>query len=109
MQILLDLKKCTSQVLSSVFINQPRYYVKDLIIGFVIKMVFKHTHSILGFLLFQIFYSRYGNSIIALYSYRVFFFAPQNIEKLLSKVAHNPTRPPVLSPASFFFVKLRQF
>ena len=68
MQILPDLKKCTSQVPSSVFINQPRYYVKYLIIGFVIKMVFKHTHSILGFLLFQIFYSRYGNSIIALYS-----------------------------------------
>ena len=38
-----------------------------------------------------------------------FFFAPQNIEKLPSKVAHNPTRPPVFSPASFFFVKLRQF
>ena len=37
------------------------------------------------------------------------FFAPQNIEKLPSKVAHNPTRPPVFSPASFFFVKLRQF
>ena len=36
-------------------------------------------------------------------------FAPQNIEKLHSKVAHNPTRPPVFSPASFFFVKLRQF
>ena len=37
------------------------------------------------------------------------FFAPQNIEKLPKKVAHNPTRPPVFSPASFFFVKLRQF
>ena len=37
------------------------------------------------------------------------FFATQNIEKLPSKVAHNPTRPPVFSPASFFFVKLRQF
>ena len=37
------------------------------------------------------------------------FLAPLNIEKLLSKVAHNPTRPPVFSPASFFFVKLRQF
>ena len=36
------------------------------------------------------------------------FFAPQNLEKLPSKVAHNPTRPPVFSPASFFFVKLRQ-
>ena len=36
-------------------------------------------------------------------------FAPQNIEKLPKKVAHNPTRPPVFSPASFFFVKLRQF
>ena len=34
---------------------------------------------------------------------------PQNIEKLPSKVVHNPTRPPVSSPASFFFVKLRQF
>ena len=38
-----------------------------------------------------------------------FFFAPQNIEKLPSKVAQNPTRPPVFSPASFFFVKLIQF
>ena len=37
------------------------------------------------------------------------FFAPQNIKKLPSKVAHNPTRPPVFSPASFYFVKLRQF
>ena len=37
------------------------------------------------------------------------FFCPQNIEKLPSKVAHNPTRPPVFSPASFCFVKLRQF
>ena len=36
-------------------------------------------------------------------------FAPQNIEKLPKKVAHNPTRPPVFSPGSFFFVKLRQF
>ena len=27
------------------------------------------------------------------------FFAPQNIEKLSSKIAHNPTRPPVFSPA----------
>ena len=33
----------------------------------------------------------------------------KNIEKLPSKAAHNPTRPPVFSPASFFFVKLRQF
>ena len=38
-----------------------------------------------------------------------FFFVPQNIEKLPKKVAHNPTRPPVFSPASFCFVKLRQF
>ena len=38
-----------------------------------------------------------------------FFFATQNIEKLPKKVAHNPTRPPVFSPASFCFVKLRQF
>jgi hypothetical protein len=36
-------------------------------------------------------------------------FDPQNMEKLPSKVAHNPTRPPVFSPASFCFVKLRQF
>ena len=36
-------------------------------------------------------------------------FAPQNIKKHASKVVHNPTRPPVFSPASFFFVKLRQF
>ena len=32
-----------------------------------------------------------------------------SIEKLPSKVAHNPTRPPVFSPASFCYVKLRQF
>ena len=37
------------------------------------------------------------------------FFAPQNIKKLPSKVAHNPTRPPDFSPANFCFVKLRQF
>ena len=32
-------------------------------------------------------------------------------EKIFKKVRsrHNPTRPPVFSPASFFFVKLRQF
>ena len=30
-------------------------------------------------------------------------------KKLPSKVAHNPTTPPVFSPASFCFVKLRQF
>ena len=36
-------------------------------------------------------------------------FCPQNITKLSSKVAHNPTRPPVFSQASFCFVKLRQF
>ena len=35
-------------------------------------------------------------------------FPPQNIKKLPSKVAHNPTRPPVFSPASFCIVKLRQ-
>ena len=35
-------------------------------------------------------------------------FAPQTIEKLPSKV-HNPTEPPVFIPASFCFVKLRQF
>ena len=29
-------------------------------------------------------------------------FAPQNIKKLASKVAHNPTRPRVLTPASFW-------
>jgi hypothetical protein len=37
------------------------------------------------------------------------FFAPQNLEKLPSNVSHNPTRPPVFSPASFCFVKLRHF
>ena len=37
------------------------------------------------------------------------YFAPQNIKKLSSKVAHNPNRSPVFSPASFCFVKLRQF
>ena len=36
-------------------------------------------------------------------------FAPQNIKKLPSKVADNPTRPTVFSPASFCFVQLRQF
>ena len=40
---------------------------------------------------------------------KIIFFASKNIKKLPSKVAHNPTRPPVFSPASFFFVKLRQF
>ena len=30
------------------------------------------------------------------------FFAPQIIEILLQKVAHNPTRPSVFSPASFW-------
>ena len=38
-----------------------------------------------------------------------FFFAPQNIKKPASKVAHNPTRPRVLNPAIFYFVELRQF
>ena len=37
------------------------------------------------------------------------FFAPQNIKNLPTKVAHNPTRPQVFSPASFCFVHLRQF
>jgi hypothetical protein len=32
---------------------------------------------------------------------KLFFFPQKNIEKLPSKVAHNPTRPPVFSPASF--------
>ena len=36
-------------------------------------------------------------------------FVPQTIKKLPSKVAHNPTRPIVFSPASFCFEKLRQF
>ena len=36
-------------------------------------------------------------------------FAPQNIKKTASKVAHNPNRPRVLIPASFYFVELRQF
>ena len=35
--------------------------------------------------------------------------APQNIKNLPSKVAHNPTRPRVFSPASFCFVQLIQF
>ena len=38
----------------------------------------------------------------------IFFFASQNIKKIPSKVAHNPTRPPVFSPAIFCIVKLRQ-
>ena len=46
---------------------------------------------------------------IFLKKFQNLFLPPQNIEKLPSKVAHNPTRPPVFSPASFFFVKLRQF
>ena len=33
--------------------------------------------------------------------------APQDIKKLPSKLAHNPTRPTVFSPARFCFVKLR--
>ena len=37
------------------------------------------------------------------------FFCPPKHKKLPSKVAHNPTKPPVFSPASFCFVKLRQF
>jgi hypothetical protein len=36
-------------------------------------------------------------------------FAPQNIKKLSSKVAHNPTRPQVFGPASFCFEQLQQF
>ena len=38
-----------------------------------------------------------------------FFFAPQNIEKLPYKVAHNPTRPGILVQQVFGFVELRQF
>ena len=34
---------------------------------------------------------------------------PKHKKKLPSKVAHNPTRPTVFSPASFCFVQLRQF
>ena len=34
---------------------------------------------------------------------------PKIKKKMHSKVAHNPTRPTGFSPASFFFVKLRQF
>jgi hypothetical protein len=30
------------------------------------------------------------------------FFAPQNIKKPASKVAHNPTRPRLLTPASIW-------
>ena len=37
------------------------------------------------------------------------FFAPTNLKRFPSKVSHNPTRPPIFSPASFCFVKLRQF
>ena len=36
-------------------------------------------------------------------------FCPTKHKKLPSKLAHNPTRPPVFIPASFCFVKLRQF
>ena len=35
-------------------------------------------------------------------------FVPENLTKLPSKVAHNPPRPRVFSPASFFFVKLKK-
>ena len=68
------------------------------------------------------FFSKYQNFFFKLYFMQLFsadatmflkkkkfFFALQNIEKLPKKVAHNPTRPPVFSPASFCFVKLRQF
>jgi hypothetical protein len=33
----------------------------------------------------------------------------QYIKKISSKVAHNPTRPRVFSPASFCFKQMRQF
>ena len=36
-------------------------------------------------------------------------FCPPKHKKVPSKVAHNPTRPRVFSPASFCFVQLRQF
>ena len=37
------------------------------------------------------------------------YFKKKHKKKLPSKVAHNPTRPRVFSPASFCFVQLRQF
>ena len=40
---------------------------------------------------------------------RIFFFAPQNIKHLPSRIAHNPTKPRGFSPADFCFVQLRQF
>ena len=36
------------------------------------------------------------------------FLTPKH-KKAPQKVPHNPTRPPVFSPAKFCFVKLRQF
>ena len=36
-------------------------------------------------------------------------FCPPKYKKMSSNVAHNPTTPPVFSPANFCFVKLRQF
>ena len=36
-------------------------------------------------------------------------FPAKALEKLPSKVAHNPTRPTVFNPANFRFVQLRQF
>ena len=46
--------------------------------------------------------------LTSLYATTVFFkkfkkiFAPQNIKKTASKVAHNPTRPRVFSPANIW-------
>ena len=36
-------------------------------------------------------------------------YSPKHEKKLPSKVAHNPTRPTVFSPAIFCFVQVRQF
>ena len=45
---------------------------------------------------------------IFLKKFSKFFLTPKH-KKTPLKIAHNPTRPPVFSPASFCFVKLRQF
>ena len=49
------------------------------------------------------------NAVAEMFLKRILNFAPKNNRKLHSKVAHNPTRLPVFSPASFCFEKLRQF
>jgi hypothetical protein len=44
-----------------------------------------------------------------IFSYFLKISFPPKHKKLPSKVAHNPNRPTVFSPTSFWFVQLRQF